>query len=126
MPVSIDGQVEIKQTMSSKWMGDVKGQGGEAGGPAIRRVLSSGDFDALIDEAGGLASKVQKTIAECGYEASDRGGGGEGSWHIGVPFMELEDAVKYLVMMTDTFSKAIYAGILHMELKTWSRNCWKE
>jgi hypothetical protein len=115
------------EAIMSKWMVDAKGNGGDAGAEATKKVAQSDmghdDFREFVAAHGGLAASVQAWIEECGYHVTDRGGGG-GSWHVGVPFDDLETAFPYLANMTAKFSAAIGAGLLRFELKTWSRKDW--
>lgn len=106
----------------SKWMVDAKGLG-EGSGKSIKEVLKDLDFERFLESQGSLAAAVQHFANASGYLISDRGGGG-GSWHIGVPFDDLDNAVKYIELMTTRFSKAIGAEILRFELKTWSASGW--
>ena len=109
--------------MGSKWMVDAKGKG-ESGDDDIKEVMQTLDFEGFVASQGGLADAVQKWADECGYRISDRGGCID-SWHVGVPFDDLEQAIVYLTNMTAKFSTAIGHGLLRFELKTWSREFWK-
>jgi hypothetical protein len=108
----------------SKWMVDVKGNNGEGGGKAARAALASLDFAQLIEAQGSLAATVQAFIIDNEYAITDRGGG-DGSWHIGVPFNDIEEAVEYLKIITNKFAFAIGGGLLRAELKTWSPAHWR-
>lgn len=111
--------------MPSKWMVDIKGKEGEGGGRTLKRVLTDLDFPEFINKQGSLAATVQSEIEKYGYTITDRGAGG-GSWHIGVPFQDLESAVFYLYLLTDIFQNAIAAELLQFELKTWSPSSWNK
>jgi hypothetical protein len=108
----------------SKWMVDVEGSNGEGGGKAAKAALQSLDFAQLIEAQGSLAATVQAFIVENNYAITDRGGG-DGSWHVGVPFNDLDEAVEYLKIITKKFSVAIGGGLLRVELKTWSTAHWR-
>jgi hypothetical protein len=112
-----------EQEMRIKWMVDVKGTG-EGGEEALKEFVSTFDGSNLIDAQGGLASSVQQYAEESGYEVTDKGAG-RGKWHIGVPFEELEEATKYLKLMTNKFKSAISKRLVRFELKTWSADNWK-
>lgn len=109
--------------MIIKWMVDAKGTG-EGGEGAMKEFLDTTNGGDLIDAQGGLASSVRQYAGESGYEITDAGAGG-GKWHIGVPFEELEEATKYLKLMTDRFKSAISKRMVRFELKTWSVDNWK-
>jgi hypothetical protein len=109
--------------MGSKWMVDVKGKGGEGGEEAVQKVLQDIDFKEYIESQGGLATAVQQWL-EYKYSISDCGAGG-GSWHLGMPFDNLMQAVTCLDDVTTQFAKAIACGLLRVELKTWSLDCWR-
>ena len=110
--------------MGSKWMVDCCGESGEGDERAMKQVLKDMDFGNFIEKQGSLAATVQKAIEDKGYRITDRGGG-DGSWHIGVPFDDLAAAAAYTEYMTTLFSKAIGMGLLRFKVQTWSTSLWK-
>ena len=111
--------------MGSKWMVDCHGSNGEGDQKAMQICLADLDFAAFLERHGSLAVAVQNEIESLGLQASDRGGG-NGSWHVGVPFAELADAATYLGAMTTRFKRAIAADLLRFSLKTWSKSEWRK
>jgi hypothetical protein len=114
----------MERIMPSKWMVDVVSMRGESGEAEMKEAIESLDFAKLIESQGGLAASIQAKIVEYGYRITDRGGGCN-SWHIGVPFDELDEAVEYLKKLTVDFRAAIAMGMIQFELKTWTISMWQ-
>lgn len=109
--------------MSSKWMVDVKGQGCVDTERVLADLEMEEDLKDSLCQSGGLITAVRNRIEAGGHSISDSGGGGC-SWHLGVPFDELEEAVGYVKYISSAFASAIRAKMLRVELKTWSYNRW--
>lgn len=100
------------------WMVDVVGCKGD--GCDVKEVLEDLDFKKMIEQQGPLAAQVQKFITECGFEITDRGGGG-GSWHVGVPCNDVE-ARKLCSLVHIQFKKAIDYKLIKVIRHFWG---WK-
>lgn len=70
-----------------------------------------------------LFLETEDFLDEIGEKGTIRGAS-DCSWHTGLLFHTLTDAVQFLEKITDRFKQEIGKGLLWFELKTWDKKAW--